>query len=248
MRAREPIFNVPAAVTGAIAVLVLVQLVLSWQGETTEDHVKALLAFQPRRYGFPPPKFVDDLPGAAIWSFVSHQLVHGDWTHLAMNSVWLLAFGGAVASRIGNLRFVLLGLASGICGAAVYLAIRWGDPVPMVGASGAVSGLMGGAFRFFFNHTRLQELGIPVHDPASVPRMSLLETFTDRRVLTMIAIWAAINIAVAASSFLLTSGAGIAWEAHLGGFMFGILFFGLFDRRSPPTVAYEHGDERPTLH
>lgn len=248
MQSREPIFNVPAAVTGTIAILILVQATFWWLGEADEERLKLQLAFLPIRYLQPGFGLRGDLPGAAVWSFVSHQFVHGDWTHLAMNSVWLLAFGGAVAQRIGNVRFVLLGLASGIAGALLFLAIRWGEPVPMVGASGAVSGLMGGAFRFFFNHTRMRDFGEPEHDAAMVPRMSLREAFADRRVLTMIAIWVAINFVTAAAGFLFTSGGGIAWEAHLGGFAFGFLAFAAFDRQRPPTLAMHGSPGRHTLH
>lgn len=247
MQSREPIFNIPAAVTGTIAILILVQATFWWLGEADEERLKLQLAFLPIRYVHPTLGLRGDLPGAAVWSFVSHQFVHGDWTHLAMNSVWLLAFGGAVAQRIGNLRFLLLGLASGIAGALLFLVIRWGEPVPMVGASGAVSGLMGGAFRFFFNHARMREFGEPEHGAATVPRMSLRETFTDRRILTMIAVWIGINFITAAAGFLFAAG-GIAWEAHLGGFALGLLAFAAFDRRTPPTVSFDGAPERRTFH
>ncbi|MFM9937959.1 MAG: rhomboid family intramembrane serine protease [Hyphomicrobiaceae bacterium] len=234
MPTREPIFNVPAAVMGAIGLMVLIHTGLWYLGEDEETRLKLMLSFFPARYSAGASRLPGDWPGAQIWSFVSHQLVHGDWTHLAMNSAWLLAFGGAVAARIGNWRFILLGLLSGIAGAAFFLAFRWGEAVPMVGASGAVSGLMGGAFRFFFNHTdAMQRFGDPNADPRSVPRMSLRQTFTDRRVLTVVAIWVVLNFVTAAASFLLTSGAGIAWEAHLGGFLLGILGFAVFDAPKP---------------
>lgn len=245
MQTREPIFNVPGAVIGAIVLMAAIHAVLSYLGETEETRLKLLLSFLPVRYSAGVARLPGDWPGAPIWSFVSHQFVHGDWTHLAMNSAWLLAFGGAVAARVGNLRFILLGLASGIAGAALFLLIRWGEPVPMVGASGAVSGLMGGAFRFFFNHTDARQFD-PDADPRDVRRMTLRETFTDRRVLTMIAIWVALNFISAAASFLITSGAGIAWEAHLGGFVFGILGFSLFD--PPQRERFVPVPEHRTLH
>jgi membrane associated rhomboid family serine protease len=248
VQSREPIFNIPAAVTGTIAILVLVQATLWWLGGADEERLKLQLAFLPIRYVHPALGLRGDLPGAAGWSFVSHQLVHGDWTHLAMNSVWLLAFGGAVAQRIGNLRFLLLGLASGIAGAMLFLAIRWGEPIPMVGASGAVSGLMGGAFRFFFNHTRMRQFDGPDREAATVPRMSLREAFSDRRVLMMIAIWVAINFVTAAAGFLITSGGGIAWEAHLGGFALGLLAFAVFDRQRPPAITFDDPSERRWPH
>lgn len=247
MTPREPMFNVPSAVVGAIAVLSAIHLALWFLDEADQLGIRAHLAFQPARYSAGPALLAGDWPGARVWSFLTHQLVHVDATHLAMNSAWLLAFGGAVAARVGNLRFILLGFASGIAGALVFLAFRWFDPVPMIGASGGVSGLMGGAFRFFYNHADARQFD-PDADPRDVPRMSLRETFTDRRVLTMILIWGAVNFLTAAAGFLLTNGGGIAWEAHLGGFLFGMLGFALFDpplRRSPPVPV---ATDRPTLH
>ncbi len=247
MTPREPIFNVPSAVMGAIGLMAAIHLGLWFFDESDQLGIRAHLAFQPARYSAGPALLLGDWPGARIWSFLSHQLVHVDFTHLAMNSAWLLAFGGAVAARIGNLRFILLGFASGIAGALVFLAFRWHDPVPMIGASGAVSGLMGGAFRFFYNHTDARQED-PSADPRDVPRMTLRETFTDRRVLTMVVIWAAVNFLTAAAGFLLTQGGGIAWEAHLGGFMFGILGFAAFDPPQPTVMSSTDTADRPTLH
>ena len=117
----------------------------------------------------------------------------------------------------------------------------------MVGASGAISGLMGAAFRFFFNGEEASGPGSVRDDPSSVPRMSLIETFRDRRVLMMIVTWIAANFVTAAMVYYLSAGAGIAWEAHLGGFLLGLLAFQLFDRlQTLPQVPPD--EERPTLH
>lgn len=248
--ARQPIFNVPGGVTLAIALIVLVHLGLSLLPDEQLLRTKLMLAFRPTRYTFEPGFPIDTWPGGKWWSFISHQFVHGDVTHLLLNSAWLLAFGGALAKRIGNLRFALLGLASGIAGAVVFLALRYGEPVPMVGASGAVSGLMGAAFRFFFNDEHYGGVGNVREDPRTVPRLSLREAFTNRQVLVMVGIWAALNFVTAAFAHLLTDGAGIAWEAHLGGFLLGLLAFALFDPPPPPAPEWPPppDSEAPTLH
>ena len=217
------------------------------------------LAFIPARYRANPPACVwtsagvfEDPPGAAAWSFITHQLVHADWAHLAINCAWLLAFGGAIASRVGMARFALLGFASGIAGALLFLAFRWGEPTPMAGASGAVSGLMGAAFRFFFSAMDLGGLHRFREAPWLVPRLSLLETLKDRRIQMTIGFFVVINFVTALGAHYITSAGGIAWEAHLGGFFFGLLAFALFDP-PPPRLAHlepEPGEETrpPTLH
>ena len=244
---REPIFNAPAGVVWCLGVLAAMHGLIWWVlPETSAEKLILQLAFIPARYG---AAAADPLLGgwpAAAWSFLTHQLVHGDLTHLGLNSVWLLVFGSAVAVRIGGLRFLLLGLASGVAGALTFLAFRFGDPVPMIGASGAVSGLMGGAFRFFF--AALDRGGFEMFrtNPKGIPLMSLRETVSDRRLQIAVAVWLAINLLSAAIAPVLTGGDGIAWQAHLGGFLFGLVAFGAFEPVRPSRPEAEA--PRPTLH
>ena len=79
--------------------------------------------------------------------FVSYMALHNDVTHLAVNSLWLLAFGPVVARRFGAGLFLLFFLICGVAGAATYLALNWGSPEPVIGASGAISGLMAAGLR-----------------------------------------------------------------------------------------------------
>lgn len=82
--------------------------------------------------------------------FVTYAFLHGSWMHILSNAIWMLAFGAPVARRFGTARFLVLGGVSAVCAALVHLAFHWGEPVPMIGASGAVSGFMGAAIRFAF--------------------------------------------------------------------------------------------------
>jgi membrane associated rhomboid family serine protease len=177
-----------------------------------------------------------DLPGgrvAAITSFVTHQFVHGDIAHLVINSAWLLAFGTPVARRTSPIGFLAFFLIAGIAGAALYLAVNGSIPILVVGASGAISGLMGAAFRFLF---RSMERGGAAGLAAArtTPLMTIAETLGNRRILLAVAGWTVLNVLLAWGASALTEAAGIAWEAHLGGFYAGLLLYGLFDR--PPAV------------
>src|SRR5205807_4284913 len=99
--------------------------------------------------------------------------------------------------------------------------------------SGAISGLMGAAFRFLFQN--MGDGAAPgLARASSAPLMPLSETLQDRRIIMAIAGWTLLNVLLAWGAVGLTEAAGIAWEAHLGGFYAGLLLYGFFDRPSPP--------------
>ncbi|HJU32200.1 MAG TPA: rhomboid family intramembrane serine protease [Hyphomicrobiaceae bacterium] len=227
---RQPIFNVPGVVLALLASFVAVHL-LRWALPPEESlRLTAMLAFIPARE----TGAAADLPGgdiAAFTSFFTHQFVHGDSTHLIINSAWLLAFGTPVARRTDWLRFLLFFLMSGAAGALLYLAINGAEQIFVIGASGAISGLMGAAFRFLFKG---MDEGGPraLANASAIPLMTLAQTLRDRRILAAIAGWTVLNFALAWGAAGLTEAAGIAWEAHLGGFYAGLLLYGFFD--NPP--------------
>ncbi len=239
---REPIFNAPFVVVGLLTAFALVHIIRAFLGDMEDAYVVLGLGFIPARYG--PDGF--DLPGGAIasvTSLVTHMFVHGDPLHLLINSAWLLAFGAPVARRIGTWRFLAFTFICGVAGALTFLIINPGLPVPMVGASGAISGLMGGLLRFLFNAMDRGEGLIP-GGGRDVPRMDLGEMLRDRRVMVTIGIWVLLNFVFSLGFGGVAEPGSIAWEAHLGGFFTGLLIFGAFDRQS------EQDPERPdpTLH
>jgi membrane associated rhomboid family serine protease len=233
-----PMFNAPGVVVGLLGVLVAIHAgfaLLEWLGQ--DERVTWwgwALAFVPARYY----GVVEGIPGgkvSAIASFVTHTLLHHDLAHLFVNGGFLLAFGAMVARRIGALRFLALYLLSAIAGALLYLLINGNSDAVVLGASGAISGLLGAAFRFFFRSLEARHFGVSAEDASFVPRMTLTEMVTEPRVRTVIIVWLIVNFVVALV-MPIAGGGGIAWEAHLGGFLFGLLTFGLFDPvRAAPT-------------
>ncbi len=232
LQAREPIFNAPAVVVWVLGLLVLMHAGLAMLSDAQWNEAIEILALIPSRYGVEGAAAAGG-NWAALTSLVTHQWVHGDIAHLLLNSAWLLAFGSAVASRIGTLRFLAFTTLSGIAGALAFLAVHFGENTVMVGASGALAGLMGGAFRFLFSAFDDGGPNAFQGDQARIRRMSLRELAGDRRAQLAIGFWIAINFATALLAPLITSAGGIAWEAHLGGFFFGLLAFRLFDRPEP---------------
>jgi membrane associated rhomboid family serine protease len=177
-----------------------------------------------------------ELPGGevtAVTQFVTHLFVHGDFTHLAINSAWLLAFGSSVARRTGAVRFLLFFLLCGIAGALAYMAFMSSSLSMMVGASGAISGLMGAAFRFLFQALSDGDIDGLAGRKRQPPLLTLGATLRDRRIVLAVAGWTLLNILMAWGASGLLNGASIAWEAHLGGFFMGLLTFGFFDRPAP---------------
>jgi membrane associated rhomboid family serine protease len=227
---RQPIFNVPGVVVALLGIFAAVHLLRYLLPDEQSTWLTAALAFVPARLT---GGVSQDLPGgevATFTQFVTHQFVHGDLAHLLINSAWLLAFGSPVARRTDAARFLIFFVLCGIAGALFYAAVSRNALSMMVGASGAISGLMGAAFRFMFQALGDGNAGALAGGARWAPLMSLGATIRDRRVLVAVAGWTVLNIVFAWGASGLVDGASIAWEAHIGGFYMGLLSFGLFDR------------------
>lgn len=231
MAATEPILNVPRSVAGAAGLMTGVQLVRGLLPDELDLTVLLALAFIPARYS----GAALELPGGyltAVTSFVTYMVVHAGWVHLLVNVLWMLAFGSAVARRVGDVKFFYFSVLCGIAGALTHLAFHYGDMAPVVGASAAISGQMAGALRFIFNARRLPGERTP--DFIGAPLMSLRQTLSDQRILMFLAFWVALNAYFGLSAVRIAGEeGGIAWEAHIGGFVCGLLIFGLFDKGPP---------------
>lgn len=234
---REPIFNVPGAVVVVLALLAVVHIAMSYLTDVDDEYLIWVLAFIPARY----VGLANEMPGGplASWtSFVTHQLVHGDLTHLLINCAWLLVFGSPVAQRIGGARFFVFALVCGFAGALAFMLVRWGEAVPMVGASGAISGLMGAGFRLLLPTIDKGEYHEMREAPRAVRLATLGECFRSRRLMFAILAFIIVNFLIAFVAPVMTDSAGIAWEAHLGGFAAGLLLLGVFDLRQPIDATY----------
>jgi membrane associated rhomboid family serine protease len=225
---RQPIFNAPTVVIAVACAFVAVHIARAFLSEEADQWVLLLLAFIPGRVGAQAAA----LPGgvvAQVTQFVTHIFLHGNLAHLAVNTAWFLAFATPVARRLGTPRFLVLFLLCGIGGALLFLPF---NEAPMVGASGAISGLMGAALRFLF---------LPMKDgdadalagETRPPLLPLSQALTDRRILIAVAGWTALNVLGALGAEASLQDMSIAWEAHLGGFFTGFLIFGLLD---PSTI------------
>ena len=148
--------------------------------------------------------------------FVSYMALHNDFTHLAINCLWLLAFGPIVARRFGGFLFLLFFLICGVAGAAAHLAFNWGSLVPVIGASGAISGLMAAGLRL-----------LPTQAPWANAGEEKLAPIFSRQILLFTLVWMGINLVAGLTGLGVGGEAGlIAWQAHLGGYLAGCCWRG----------------------
>lgn len=228
---RQPIFNLPSVVTALIALMLAIQAGQQWF-LSSDASLQVLLdfAFIPLRDTNPDifAGMVGMGDGARVWSFVTYAFLHAGWTHVGLNCVWLAAFGSPVARRFGTTRFLLFGAMGAVAGAALHLAIYPNSEVPLVGASAGISALMAGAARFVFQAGGpIQSLG--GFDAYRRPAAPLVGILRDTRVLVFLLVWFGTNIAFGLTGSGGVADGAVAWDAHIGGFVAGLLLFRLFD-------------------
>ncbi len=235
---RTPALNLPPAVLWLSVALFAIHLVRQVLSPDAEAWAVLAFAFIPARYG----PLADLLPGgwaACLWSPVTYAFLHADWLHLAVNLIWMASFGSALARRFGTARFLALGLLAAVAGAGLHYVVYAGDEALMIGASGAVSGMMAAAARFAFAP------GGPLAGGASphayrIPAEPLVALLANSRAVAFILIWFGVNLLFGLAGGIVPGVSGpIAWEAHVGGFLAGILAFPLLDPvgRDPEPVA-----------
>lgn len=224
---REPLFNMPGIVVAFMLACIGVHLVRLYLLTDEQNYLVILNgAFIPLRYSgqFPLDIF-------AFTSPFTSSLLHAGWMHLVLNMVWLAAFASPLATRIGAVRFVLFWAFTTVASLLLHYAVHPGDMVPVIGASGAISGMMGAAARFGFRADRSGRV------PNFVGRrLTLVETFTSRQVVVFLGVWLAINFAAGAGLDLSGSDGSIAWEAHIGGMLAGLFGIALFDRQPERAI------------
>ncbi len=227
--ARNPVFNLPPVLVATLALLVAIFLV-----QTILLPSDALDWFY-FTFGFIPARYVTPLSQQGLewlWTPVTYSLLHGGVEHILFNSLWLMAFAAPVVRRIGTARYLVFWVLSSAASAFLHAALNWGEATLLIGASGVVSALMGAACRFAFPPDRR---GAALPQAYLNPRLSIAQSLKSRTVIMFMLFWFLGNMLIAIGIPLIGDGSqAVAWDAHIGGFLFGFLLFSLFDRRPVP--------------
>lgn len=228
-RTSEPAFNIPGIILFFIGLCVVAFIAQNYVLDEQQNlWVMINLAFWPMRFsqdgGFADP--------AAWASAVTYSFMHGGFAHIAVNMIWLAAFGSPLAGRIGTARMAIFWIVTSVAAAFAFYIVHPSDAVPVVGASGVISGMMGAAARYGFR--RVPDESHRNRSEFAGPLMPIAAALSDQTVLTFLAVWFLTNLLAGMVSLTPSIEAGsIVWEAHIGGFIVGFFGISLLDRKSP---------------
>jgi membrane associated rhomboid family serine protease len=186
----------------------LVQLFL---GQRTEAMINV--------FGFIPDRFLH--PSAYGYSpfevgvtLVTSLFLHGGFVHLTGNMIYLWVFGGAIENALGHVRYLVFFIACGAVGSLAHTLVFSRSTIPSIGASGSIAGILG-AFLILEPHARIVTL-FP---------LVVYWAMAEIRAALFLPIWLGMQffngVAVLAAAERTTEAAGVAWWAHVGGFLFG---------------------------
>jgi len=153
-----------------------------------------------------PPRYGE----AAVVPLLTSMFLHGGWLHILGNMLFLWVFGGSVEDRFGHAGYLIFYFFSGLAAGLTHIFVNWGSHVPSIGASGAISGVMG-AYIVMFPASRILTL-VPL----------LIFFFTVRLpAFLILGYWFLIQFLSGMSTLGRSNQAGVAWWAHIGGFLVG---------------------------
>jgi len=228
IRDTVPRRETPLSVWAIIALNVVVFLIEVALPQRTLMWVFYHFGLVPARYSSPHFSVWFGPAADSIWPFFTNMFLHGGLFHLVSNMWALWIFGGAVEDRLGHGRFVAFYLLCGIAASLTHFFTNLGSTVPAIGASGAIAGVMGAYFLMF-----------PTAEVITLVPLFFLPVFVAIPAVFYLGIWFLTQFfsglaALVAPQF----GGGIAWWAHIGGFVAGLALVPLFRKRRGAYRAY----------
>jgi len=157
---RQPMFNIPNVIVALVAIFILIFYAQSQMDETAQMELFRHFAFVPVRISnwlYPNgvvfvhmdadseslARFFIGEDALMPWTALTYAFLHGSWTHVLFNSLWLMSFGAAVARRLGTLRFLVLCGVTAVAGAAMHFAVYPLAPEPVIGLRPLFRGVWG---------------------------------------------------------------------------------------------------------
>lgn len=187
--------------------------------ESRLERIFYLFGIVPARYTHPEWATWIGFPLDDYWPFLTSMFLHGGWMHIIGNMWTLWIFGDNVEDRMGPGRFLVFYLVCGIVAGVIHLLANADSTIPTIGASGAIAGVMG-AYLVMFTHARII---------AMVPIFFVYPLFFEIPAVLYLGFWYVSQ--VFSGSFSLaspTAAGGVAWWAHVGGFVAGMILHPLF--------------------
>ncbi len=207
-----------------VSIIALCTLIWLYEWSLTKEIVMTLMgparAFEVfiSQYGLIPKELLE-----RPYTLITHMFLHGGWFHIIGNMWFLWVFGDNVEDRLGRGRYIAFYITAGL-GAALtqtFISLLFGGgDVPMVGASGAVSGVLGAYLRLY-PHAKVLAL-VPIF---------IIFTFMELPAAIFIGFWFMIQVVNGLISLPFIGTGGVAWYAHIGGFIVGYLLIGKFLKR-----------------
>ena len=201
-----------------IGIIVVSVLVFIWQislHESAQQSVAYSLGTVPALLFDGPQINISNLLAPSSLTLFTSMFLHGGWMHLLGNMLYLWIFGNNIEDTLGHKRFLIFYIMAGLAAALSHALLNPASTLPMIGASGAISGILGAYLVLFPKAKILVAIPLGIFIPViRIPAIYVL------------GFWFILQII---NSVLIdTSGGGVAWGAHIGGFVAGIILLPFF--------------------
>jgi membrane associated rhomboid family serine protease len=213
IRDTTPTRHFPVVNNTLIGINIVVFLIQLAQGPEMDRFVY-FYGLVPARYSVPQISAYFSL-FQQLFAFISFMFLHGGFLHILFNMWSLYIFGDNVEDRLGSMRYLIFYLVCGIASGMSHLFLNWHSNVPTIGASGAIAGVMGA---YFVLH--------PTSKILTLIPILIIPWFVEIPAFIFLGIWFMLQFLNAAATHGTAS--GIAWWAHIGGFVFGIVALKIF--------------------
>ncbi|UCH56695.1 MAG: rhomboid family intramembrane serine protease [Candidatus Bathyarchaeota archaeon] len=207
------------------SIIVACSLVFLWQTSAGQNHFLLTIV----NYGLIPARI---LTGSGYYTFLTNIFLHGGWSHLLGNMLFLAIFGDNIEDCCGHLRYLAFYLVSGMVASAVWMLTTWGAPIPAVGASGAISGVLG-AYLILYPTARVRTL----------ISAGLFWRIIRVPAWMMIGLWFLYQLLLAA----IPINTGVAYWAHIGGFASGMVLARIIKPKLRRTRVFPIDFDESTL-
>lgn len=208
---RQPILKLPPIIRLIGAAIILTHLCklffLNWQNVS----IARFGGFTPFSWEIPKLFNIE-----VMLTSITYSYLHANAYHLLINFFFLISFGTAIARRMSAAAFLILYTTSGMFSAYFWMVFNWGENTSLIGASGSLSGILGVLVRISVTPKYAFDFPQPIMPPSTAKSFGLL--------------WVGTNLMLWFFETVLPREFGyIAWQAHVGGFIFGFLICGVFD-------------------